>query len=216
MVLNCQKTNAMIFNFTNKYQFTIRIRLEGQNLEIIPQMKILGTIIDNTLDWDPNTEEIIKKVNKRMLLLKRIKSFGASSSDMVHLWKMYCRSVLEQSAVVWGPSLTQKNINDLERTQKSFLKLILKNKYQNYEDSLLLLNLESLEQRRQGLALKFAKDCIINQKFQKMFPLNNHSEKMPTRHMETYQVPHSNTDRMKKSSIPYMIELLNKDQSVKK
>ena len=175
MVLNSQKTKAMIINFTKKYQFTTRINLEDQNLEIVQQMKILGTTIDNKLNWDKNTDEIIKKVNKRMLLLKKIKSFGASPSDMVDLWKIYCRSILEQSAVVWGSSLSQKNKSDLERTQKSFLKLILKNKYKNYEDSLLLLNLENLETRRQSLSLKFAKDCIKYKKFGNMFPLNEFS-----------------------------------------
>ena len=148
-----------------------------------------------------------------MLLLKRIKSFGASPSDMVDLWKTYCRSILEQSAVVWGPSLSQKNKSDLERTQKSFLKLILKNKYKSYGHSLLLLNLESLEKRRQSLSLKFAKDCIKNQKFDNMFPLNNFAGKTQTRNMEKYKVPHTNTERMKKSSIPYMINLLNKENS---
>ena len=75
MVLNSKKTKAMIINFINKYQFTTRIQLEDQNLEIVQKMKILGTTIDNKLNWDTNTDEIIKKVNKRMLLLKRIKSF---------------------------------------------------------------------------------------------------------------------------------------------
>ena len=177
------------------------------------QMKILGTTIDNKLNWDKNTDEIIKKVNKRMLLLKKIKSFGASPSDMVDLWKIYCRSILEQSAVVWGSSLSQKNKSDLERTQKSFLKLILKNKYKNYEDSLLLLNLENLEKRRQSLSLKFAKDCIKYKKFGNMFPLNDFSGKTQTRNMEKYKVPHTNTERMKKSPIPYMIDLLNKENN---
>ena len=131
---------------------------------------------------------------------------------MVDLWKTYCRSILEQSAVVWGPSLTQKNKSDLERTKKLFFfKLILKNKYTSYQNSLLLMNLESLDKRRQGLSLKFAKDCIKNNKFGNIFPLNDLSGKTQTRNMEKYNVPHSNTERRKKSPIPYMIDLLNKE-----
>ena len=61
-----------------------------------------------------------------MLLLKKIHSFGASTNEMVELWISYCRSVLEQSAVVWSSSLTDQNMKDLERTKKSFTKLILK------------------------------------------------------------------------------------------
>ena len=77
-----------------------------------------------------------------MLLLKKILSFGATNEEMVHLWIIYCRSLLEQSAVVWSSSLTQENINDLERTQKSFVKLILKHEFKtehekSYENALL-------------------------------------------------------------------------------
>ena len=64
-----------------------------------------------------------------MLLLKRFKkkSFGASTIEMVDLWKIYCRSMLKQSAVVLGPSLTEQNRSDLERTLKSFAKILLQN-----------------------------------------------------------------------------------------
>ena len=38
------------------------------------------------------------------------------------------RSKIEQSAVVWHSSLTKKNKRDLERVQKSALKIILKDR----------------------------------------------------------------------------------------
>ena len=72
-------------------------------------------------------------------------------------WIILCRSVLEQSCVVWGTSLTQENIENLERTQKTFAKLVLEEKYKNYEDALILLNLDSLETRRKEMCIKFAK-----------------------------------------------------------
>ena len=72
------------------------------------------------LSWDENCDAIIRKVNARMQLIRGLQSFGATSQEMVHFWILFCRSILEQSCVVWGPSLTQENIEDLERTQKSF------------------------------------------------------------------------------------------------
>ena len=55
-----------------------------------------------------------------MQLLQKVWSFGSNYEEMVHLWKVYCLSILEQSCVVWGGSLTKENINDLERVQKNF------------------------------------------------------------------------------------------------
>ena len=71
-----------------------------------------------------------------MQLLRGVKSDGASTEEMVHLWIIFCRSVLEQSCVVWTTSITQENIEDIERTQKTFAKLVLREKYQNYENAL--------------------------------------------------------------------------------
>ena len=79
---------------------------------------------------------------------------------MVHLWIVYCRSVLEQSCVLWHSTLTQQNIDDLERTQKIFAKLVLQNRYENYEKALLKLDLISLNDRQKKLNLQWAKKGI--------------------------------------------------------
>ena len=71
-----------------------------------------------------------------MQLLRKVWSFGSSIEEMVHLWRTYCLSILEQSCVVWGNLITEENKMDLERTQKSFLKLVLQEDYKNYENAL--------------------------------------------------------------------------------
>ena len=134
---------------------------------------------------------------------------------MVHLWILYCRSALEQSAVLWSNSLTQENKDDLERTQKSFAKLVLKDKYKDneyaYENALLILNLQTLEQRRNELSLNFAKNCIKNDVSSDLFPKNNTNHPMKTRYQEMFQVLKANTDRFQKSSVIQMQHLLNSD-----
>ena len=94
MEINQNKTEAMVVNFTNTPQFTFRLQLKGQNIEIVDNMKILGTIVDTKLSWDENCSLIIKKVNARMQLLRSLQSFGASIQEMVHMWILFCRSVL--------------------------------------------------------------------------------------------------------------------------
>ena len=148
MVISEKKTKAMIFNFTENFQFATRLELKGKNVEMVDNMKILGTIVRSDLSWDDNCELLIKKVNGRMQLLRGVQGFGASIVEMVHLWTVFCRSVLEQSCAVWSSSLTQENKDDLERTQKTFAKLVLKERYKNYEDALIILDLDSLEIRR--------------------------------------------------------------------
>ena len=59
-------------------------------------------------------------------------------------------------------SLSKCNENDLERVQKSALKVILKNKYSDYKNALKNLNIESLCERRELLCLKFARELQKN------------------------------------------------------
>ena len=211
MVISEKKTKAMIFNFTENYQFTTRLDLKGKNVEIVDQMKILGTVINTRLSWDENCSEIIKKVNARMQLLRELQSFGATNDEMVHFWILFCRSVLEQSCVVWGTSLTQENIENLERTQKTFTKLVLREKFKSYENALLLLNMDNLETRRKDMILRFAKNGIKNQTLNDLFPINEKIHKMKKRTNEKYEVNFANTDQLKNASIITMQKLLNED-----
>ena len=219
MIINEKKTKTMIINFTQNYQFTTRLQLKDENIEVVDQMKILGTIINNKLTWDDNCKMLISKVNKRMLLLKKMLSFGATIEEMVHFWKIYCRSQIEQSSQLWSSSLSQENIDDLERTQKAFAKLVLRNRYNNdvnsYEHALLILNLETLEKRRQDLSLNLAKNSIKNETMTNFFPEKEKSHLMNLRNTEKYEVFRANTDRMRESSVIYMQNLLNSDHKAK-
>ena len=211
MIISEKKTKAMLFNFTDNYQFSTRLQLKGQNIEIVNQMKILGTVVNSDLTWTENCRLIIKKVNNRMQLIRNIYSFGATNEEMVHLWIVFCRSVLEQSCVVWHSSLTQENGDDMERTQKSFCKLILQEKYVNYENALMKLDLLSLEERREILCLKFAKSGIRNEKLDDLFPKNSREHNMKTRNTNEFNVNFANTERLKKGSIISMQKYLNDD-----
>ena len=91
---------------------------------------------------------IIRKVNARMQLLRKVWSLGSTKQEMVHLWKTFCFSVLDQSCVVWDSGLTAENKADLERTQKTFSKLVLEEDYKTYSKVLQALQLETLEKRR--------------------------------------------------------------------
>ena len=143
MEINQKKTKAMLINFTNNYQFCSRLTLKGESIEFVDKIKILGVIVNNKLTWDENTQGIVKKVNQRMQLLRSVSSFGSSIPELVQLWKVYCLSILEQSCVVWGSSITEDNKNDLEMTQKCYAKLALKDKYRDYNSALVKLNLET-------------------------------------------------------------------------
>ena len=125
MELNSEKTKIMIFNFSRHLQFTTNMKLLDKDIEVVNQTKLLGTIITSDLKWNANTSELIKRGNARMRILHKIAQFNPPKEDMVHIYKIYIRSVLEQSCQVWHSSLNEQNSEDLERVQKCALKIIL-------------------------------------------------------------------------------------------
>ena len=148
-----------------------------------------------------------------MELLRRVVNFGVSVEDLKTIYFLFIRSHLEQSATVWHSSLTQENCSDLERVQKSAVKLILGTKYNGYEKSLRKLGMEKLSERREQLCLNFARKCVKNPKTKHMFPENIKKHNMQTRSGEKFKVYYANNERFKKSSIIYMQNLLNQEEN---
>ena len=119
MKLNEKKTKSMIFNFSKNNQFTTKLNVNDTDIEFVKETKLLGTVITDRLNWDRNTEEIVKKGFKRMRLLNTAAAFTSSTNDLKNIYLTFIRSVLEQSAVVWHSSLTKINRKDIERVQKN-------------------------------------------------------------------------------------------------
>ena len=214
MEINEKKTKTMLFNFSKNYQFTTRLKLKEQNIEVIENAKLLGTIVSNDLKWDLNTANLVKRANARMELLRKVAGFGASTEDLKTIYILYIRSILEQSATVWHSSLSQENIDDLERVQKSATKIILKNEFQGYKNALNRLQLKTLSERREDLSLIFAIKCTKNSKLSSMFPRNVKNHQLKTRKCERYKVNFAHTTRLQNSSIIYMQKLLNEHEAM--
>ena len=119
------------------------------------------------------------------------------------------RSLLKKLATLWHSSLTEKNKNDLERIQKTAVKIMLGNNNVSYKKGLLKLDIDDLSTRREQLCLDFAKKCTKNSKLKHMFPIVN---KRKNRKSKKFLVQHANTKRLQQSAIIYMQNLLNNDK----
>ena len=216
MKLNVSKTKNMIFNFSRNNQFSTEIKLDGEIIETVNETKLLGTLITNDLNWKKNTDKIVRESNKRMIFLHKLSRFTRNKKDLRKIYILQIRSKLEQSAVLWHSSLTQKCEDSLERVQKSALKIILGDKYISYENALKVMKLQSLKERREDLCLKFAKKCLQVPKLEKMFPKNHNDHDMSKRRSECFQVKRGLTERLRKSAIPHMQRLLNKNEEKKR
>ena len=151
---------------------------------------------------------IVKKGYQRMLILHKLFSFKVSRKDMVNIYILYIRSILEFSCQVWHYSINEEEKQDLERVQKFALRIILNDEYQNYEQALEVLNLDKLSSRRDKLCLSFAKKCLRHDQTKDMFPLNPSNE-FNIRNKEKYVVQHAKHSQLLDSSIPQLQKAIN-------
>ena len=151
-----------------------------------------------------------------MQLLCKSANFTSNIMDLRSIYFTFIRSILEKSAVVWHSSLTKKNRRTLERVQKAAVKVILRDKYTSYKEGLKYLKMETLDERRRQLCLKFAKNCLKIEKVKGMFKKKTNLHDMILRKHKFYQETKIRTKRYQKSAIPYLTKLLNNDYEEKK
>ena len=99
-------TNYMIFNFSLNYHFNTRLHMHiGTKVDKISETKLLGLKIRGDLKWKSNPKISVKKVYIRMIVLKKSVQFSIPIQDLVQIFTLYIRSIVEQYAIVWHGSI---------------------------------------------------------------------------------------------------------------
>ena len=169
---------------------------------------MLGVVLRSDLSWGANTEYMVKRANRKLWCLRRLKKLGARRSDLIDVYIKQIRSLLEFAVAVWHPSLTYEDRLKIECVQKSALCIIMVLQYKSYRSALKEMQLESLYSRRNKLCKIFASKSLKHTKFSKWFkPTNKRTfiRFKPTRFCEVY----ARTNRFKKSPISYLTYILN-------
>ena len=143
-------------------------------------------------------------------MLSKLKYTGVSTSDLLEIYSLFIRSRAEYMSVVWHSSLTILEANKIENIQKTSLKIILGESYDDYFSSLAKTGLKSLSERRKIRCLSFAKRCLENPHTKEMFPLNSENVSN-SRQPEKYSVNFARTENYLNSAVPYCQRLLNDD-----
>ena len=145
MKLNLKKCKEMQLDFRINKTEVPSLTVDSITMEKVSTFKLLGVWIDDNLKWQTNTDRIIKKAVKRLLLLKTLKKYGASETDMKRFYASVIIPVLEYGAQVWHGGLTKSQSNNIERIQKRALRIVYSEK--DYDKLLRMAGLKSLYER---------------------------------------------------------------------
>ena len=211
MKINQKKTKMMVFNPCIAWDFLPDMSLDGQELEMVEELKLLGVVLRGDMKWTSNTSNMTIRAYKRLWAIRRLNGMGASIDDMKDIYIKQVRSVLEFAVPAWNGAITNAEKRDIERVQKTAAHIILGDEYLSYESALDSLGLESLEERRHKLSVKFAKKAANHLKHKNWFKPN--LTNLTTRQEKKKFCPvYSNHSRFDKSPLSYLTNLLNSEQ----
>ena len=74
-------------------------------------------VIRDDLNWQSNTDLIVKQAYQRMLLLHKLYEFQMPIDEMTEIYTLYIWSILKSSVVVWHSSITQGEVIQIEMVQ---------------------------------------------------------------------------------------------------
>ena len=168
MKLNEGKSSYMLFSRIQQ-EFKTSLSLNNVKLDQLEEVRLLGVIITDNLKWDANTSDICKRAFARVSMITKLKYVGVCKEDLLEVYCLFVRSLLEYCSVVWHSTLTLEQSSDIERVQKISLKIILGDQYTGYSNTLKLCNLQNLSDRRKTRCLNY-KLTLKHQK--QLFPLN--------------------------------------------
>ena len=216
MVLNAKKTCIFIANFTHDHQFKPWLSIPGQNqpIEVVLETKLLGYWLTSDMKPAKHVDYTVKKANKRIWVIRRLKAAGASDQDLVTIYLLLIRSILETNCPVFHPQLTQENKADLERVQRSVVRIILSDRHEGwwddpgYERGCQTLGLDNLDERRENLCLQFGLNCLRSERHKNLFPRLEPNQHF-MREVIPFAEPLTRTERYRRSPIPYIARLLN-------
>ena len=169
MKMNFKKTKLMLFNNGRNMDFMPDFELEGHQLEVVEEMRILGLIIRADMKWSSNTEYIVARAFSRLWVLRRLKALGASQCDLIDVFIKQVRSVVELAVPAWHSGLTKSETMDIERVQRAALYIILGSGFTTYGDALKHFGLDTLHVRRENLCKKFGFKSVKHPKHKEWF-----------------------------------------------
>ena len=131
-------------------------------IENADNVKDLGVIVDETLKFEKQISERIKKANSVLASIKRTIRY-MDKSVFTMLYKSIVRPILEFCGAVWNPHLV-KQIKSIDSVQRRATKLVPDIKHLSHKDRLTALKLPTLEYRRKRgdmiLTYKILKDHV--------------------------------------------------------
>lgn len=158
MMFNVDKFEQLNYGETDNVTVTAYKDPSNINIRSGESVKDLGVITNKYISFKEHIQSIVLASKRMCGIICR--TFATRDPEiMLKLFNTYIRSKLEYCCSIWSPTL-QSEINELERMQKTFTSKIYGMEEKDYHERLKILNLYSLERRRERYFIIYAWQMI--------------------------------------------------------
>ena len=198
--LNEAKCKELCISFARSERSFSPIHINNKPIEVVSNAKILGVSISKDLKWNIYIVEIVKKASSRLYFLRQLKRAKINKKDLLTFYLTCVRPATEYACPVFHNSLPLYLSEELEKLQKSALRIIYPTL--SYPEALSEAKIDTLFDRRELTTKKLFEDVIDNteHKLHELLPKKNKS--LPNLRRKNYfNVPTCKTNRFRHSFI---------------
>ena len=76
--INVGKTKELVLDARKTKNVFVSVKVNNESVEVVSNFKYLGSLIDNKLSFNDNSDLIYKKSQQRLYLLRKLRSFDVS------------------------------------------------------------------------------------------------------------------------------------------
>ena len=165
--LNTGKCKEMRISFTKSQQEFEPILINGDTLEVVENVKLLGLNISSNLTWNIHINEIVEKASKRLYFMIQLKRAKVVRTDL-GLFYSSCRSIMDYAVPVFHYSLSKYLTRELEHVQKRSMSVICPG--HGYHEALDIMNLKELASHHDEI-YETLFDTIVNGNNHRLYKL---------------------------------------------
>ena len=207
MPLNPDKCKELRISFNAKSRSFDSIVVNKKELGVVTNFKLAGLNINSKLTWNYHTDDVVKKVNKRLYFLKQLKRAKVPCKSLPTFYTSCIRSVIDYAIPVFYHALPQYLQNDLKRLEKRAMAIIMPT--ESYSNTLNILGISSLKDHNEQLCAKLFQSVVsdTNHKIHNLLPDRNQPSHN-LRQERTFNIPMTHTNRVKNTPL-YMRCVIN-------
>ena len=208
MLLNTDKTTIINFCLSNRKKNDDTVTFDPNPITTSESVKFLGVLVDNRLTFIYHVENLVKKCNSKLFLMRQLRKVGMNQDGLKAFYCINIRSILAYASPVFYNFLSNTCKWRLERVRASATKIVEPDL--EYLERLKVLDLQTLSDFINTASESVFKNIARNEKHLLFNRIAVDQERVSSRLNTIYRPPKYRTQKRFNSFFQFYMSNFNK------